>query len=191
MIVSIFVAGVIFGAFNLAIPNYLYKNIKKDFIRHSSYFLIIQSTAIFIGTLAGAGIINLATKYYNSEFKALIFLFIFVIFFRMLGFLYSLKLQKLEKKDLRFFKYVLLQRPVFYGLFEFTSLSHEEKKMILKLRFKKETLNKLRPKIYTNKLKPSFDKLKLRPQNNIIGIKNKLNSLKSKSKTSLLKLKRK
>lgn len=147
MVYSIFVFGVIFGAFNLAMINYLYKNIKKDLIGHSSYFLIIQSSAILVGTLIGALIINLATKYYDSEFRALIFLFIFAICFRFLAFLYSLRLEKIERRDLRFFKYVIFQRPVFYGLLEFTSLSHEEKKMLLDLKLKKEVLVKLKPKV--------------------------------------------
>lgn len=147
MIYSIFVFGVIFGAFNLALLNYLYKNIKRDLIGHSSYYLIIQSSAILIGTLLGSLIINLATKYYGTEFKALIFLFIFTMCFRLFAFLYSLKLASLERRDLRFFKYILFQRPVFYGLLEFTSLSHEEKKMLLDLKLKREVLEKLKPKV--------------------------------------------
>lgn len=147
MVFSIFAAGVIFGAFNLGITNYLYKNIKRDLIGHSSYFFIIQSTAILIGTLLGAWIIKLATIYYSSEFKALIFLFIVTIFFRFIPFFYSLTLERLHRRDLRFFRYVIFQRPVFYGLLEVTHLSHEDKKILLDLKFKKEVFKKIKPKI--------------------------------------------
>jgi len=141
MVASIFAAGVIFGAFNLGVINYLYKNIKRDLIGHSSYFFIIQATAILVGTLLGAWIINIATNYYVSEFKALIFLFIITMFFRFIPFFYSLTLERLHRRDLRFFKYVIFQRPVFYGLLEFTSLSHEDKKLLLDLKLKKELEN--------------------------------------------------
>ncbi|MDD4050143.1 MAG: MFS transporter [Candidatus ainarchaeum sp.] len=150
MVFSIFVAGVIFGAFNLGVLDYLYKNIKKDLIGHSSYFLIIQASSIFVGTLLGSGIIYFATKFYYSEFKALIFLFIFTIFFRFIAFFYSLKLEKLERRDLRFFKYVIFQRPVLYGLLQFTHLSHEEKKLLLDLKFKSE-FKKIKSKLFNQK----------------------------------------
>jgi MFS family permease len=138
MIISIFVGGAVFGAFNLSVINYLYKNIKRDLILHSSYFTIIQSTAILVGTLTGALIIKLGTNYFGSEFKALIFLFIIAMFVRLIAFIYSLRLEHLERRDLRFFRYVIFQRPVFYGLLEFTRLSHEEKKLLLDLKLKKE-----------------------------------------------------
>lgn len=148
MVISIFVFGVIFGAFNLSILNYLFKNIKKDLISYSSYFTIVQSTSIFIGTLLGAFIIFLATKFYDSEFKAIIFLFILTIIYRFIPFIYSLSLERLQRRDLRFFKYVIFQRPVFYGLLEFTSLSHEDKKILLELNLKDKmkVIKKIRKK---------------------------------------------
>lgn len=151
MIISIFIFGVVFGAFNLGVINYLFKNIKKDLIAHSSYFTIVQSSSIFIGTLLGALIIALATKYYNSEFKALIFLFIITIFYRFIPFFYSLRLERLQRRDLRFFKYVIFQRPVFYGLLEFTHLSHEEKKMLLNLKIKEDMKKKIKFNFFNQK----------------------------------------
>ncbi len=155
MIISIFVAGVVFGAFNLGVINYLYKNIKRDLISHSSYFTIIQSSAILVGTLTGALIINLATNHFGSEFAALIFLFIVTIIIRFIPFFYSLRLEPLERRDLRFFRYVIFQRPVFYGILEFTRLSHEEKKLLLDLKIKKDLINikeKVRQKIFKKNL---------------------------------------
>jgi hypothetical protein len=135
----------------LGVINYLYKNIKRDLISHSSYFTIIQSSAILIGTLTGALIIKLATNYFGSEFTALIFLFIVTIIIRFIPFFYSLRLEPLERRDLRFFRYVIFQRPVFYGLLEFTRLSHEEKKLLLDLKIKKDLINiekKIKKKIF-------------------------------------------
>lgn len=136
--ISNFFGGVIFGGFNLGIINYLYKNIKTELIDHISYFTIIQSTIIFIGTLLGAYIINLATKYYGTEYQALVFLFTMTIFIRFLPFLYSLLLEPIKRRHLKHFKYVLFQKPVLHGLLLFTHISYENKKLLQELKFKEE-----------------------------------------------------
>jgi MFS family permease len=147
LVIVSFLAGVILPGFMLSLTNYLYQNIKIDLINHVVFFSIFQSTAILLGTLFGSWLIFIGTRMFNTEFKAIIVVFIISGVVRIIGAFFSLRIKDKNKEDAHLFRSILLQRPVSYGVREFGHfLSYEEKRALLTFKSKQIAFNQLSKK---------------------------------------------
>jgi len=195
IVISSFLAGVVFAGFNLSITNYFYQNVKSDLINHSSFFLIIQAIAILLGTLFGALIIGVARNFFGNELEAIILVFIISAIFRFFAYLYGRNIKDLNRRNIHLFKSIIIQKPVIYGLKGFgIYLSQEEKKMLSKA---KE--NKMKLKEFTKKEEEIIKNKMKKEKEEIMSLINKVKNeekkimtrFKTKKVTTSIKLKTK
>lgn len=165
-----FLSGVVLGGFNLAINNYLYKNIKKDVIHYTSYFIIIQSTAILLGTLFGALVIKLAQNHFNNDLYALLAVFIVSGIFRFIAYLYSNNLKDKDKGLLNLYRSIVLQKPVYFGLKKITYFVSGKVK-ILTPKFKENSIKIT--EFRKNKTKELFNSIK-KEKTSLLNLKSKI-----------------
>jgi hypothetical protein len=147
LIISFF-GGVVLAGFNLSIINYFYQYVKTDLIYHYSVFLIIQSTALFVGTMFGSLIIDIGKRIFNIELYALIFVFIVSAIFRFISIFFIKNLKDVKRKEKSIWKDIIFLKPVSFGLHQFGYyFLYEEKKAIYTIDKEKGIiLNKLSKK---------------------------------------------
>jgi len=158
-----FFAGVVISGLNLSISNYFYQYVKSDFINNYSFFIIIQATAIFVGAMFGSLIIKFTRSYFKIELYAIITVLIVSSIFRLISFLFSLRLiDDKNNKQLHMFKDVIFQRPVVFGISELRHFFiYEEKKLVYDLDLEKEKMyNLMNNKNKDKKEKELYKKIK-------------------------------
>ena len=176
LILTSFFSGVVLSGFNLSIINYLYRNIKEDLMDHSAYFTIVQSTAIFLGTLFGSFLISFFEKISINEKNALILVLIISAFFRLIAYFFARRIKDPNPKKINIYKKIIFQRPVVYSLKHFFFyLSSEEKKLLKQYR-KKHKKHK------NNKINKMIDDIKFSEKQIVDKLVSEINFKKKKRK---------